>query len=103
MPTPPNYLALLDCVKMSLLLQEWCQAYDYLLVDMSPVVGVTNAQTVVPKLDRMVLVAGVERATRSSLSEGIEVLAGCRCNMAEMVVNFVDRPQNVYYSAYYSY
>jgi polysaccharide biosynthesis transport protein len=102
-PTPPNPVALLDSAKMSLLVQEWRQAYDYVLVDTPPVVGVTDAQTVAPKLDRMVLVAGVERATRSSLSEGIEVLERCRCNMAGMIVNFVDRQQDGYYSAYYSY
>lgn len=102
-PTPPNPVALLDSAKMSLLVQEWRQAYDYVLVDTPPVVGVTDAQTVAPKLDRMVLVAGVERATRSSLSEGIEVLERSRCNMAGMIVNFVDRQQDGYYSAYYSY
>lgn len=102
-PTPPNPVALLDSAKMSLLVQEWRQAYDYVLVDTPPAVGVTDAQTIAPKLDRMVLVAGVERATRASLSEGIEVLQRCRCNMAGMIVNFVDRQQDGYYSAYYSY
>ena len=63
----------------------------------------TDAQTVVPKLDRIILVAAVERPTGASLSEGIEVLQRCRCNMAGMVVNFVDRQQDGYYSAYYSY
>lgn len=103
-PTPPNPVALLDSAKMTQLLNEWRQAYDYVLIDTTPILGVTDAQSVAPKVDATILVAGIGRATRSSLTQAMEVLQRSRCNLAGLVVNLVDESlDSSYYPYYYSY
>ncbi len=102
-PTPPNPVALLDSAKMTQLLNEWRQAYDYVLIDTTPILGVTDAQSIAPKVDATILVAGIGRSTRSSLTQAMEVFQRSRCNLAGLVVNLVDESLDSSYYPYYSY
>ncbi|QIZ72511.1 GumC family protein [Oxynema aestuarii] len=103
-PMPPNPVALLESQKMRQLLHEWRQAYDYVLIDTPPILGVTDAQSVAANVDRMVLVAAMERSTRSSLVQTMETLRRIQCKLAGLVVNLVDSTHDgYYYHSYYTY
>jgi succinoglycan biosynthesis transport protein ExoP len=103
-PTPPNPVALLDSAKMTQLLSEWRQTYDYVLIDSTPILGISDAQSIAPKADAVILVAALERSTRSSLTQTMEVLQRSRCNVAGLVANFVEQEEDgSYYPYYYSY
>ncbi|GAB4300364.1 MAG: polysaccharide biosynthesis tyrosine autokinase [Oscillatoriaceae cyanobacterium] len=100
-PMPPNPVVLLESQKMSELLQEWRQVYDYVLLDTTPILGVTDAQSVATKVDSVVFVAAIERATRSTVFQSMEILARTRCHVAGLVVNMVDSEHESYYYSYY--
>lgn len=105
-PSPLNPIAWLSSAKMTELLEEWSQAYDYVLIDTPPVVGVADAQTLAAKVDGVVLVVGVDHVTRPAVSRAMELLMGTGCSMPGVVVNLVERDRLGYghphsYGAYY--
>jgi len=105
-PSPLNPIAWLSSHRMTELLEEWSQAYDYVLIDTPPVVGVADAQSLAAKVDGVVLVVGVDQATRPAVTRAIELLMGTGCNIPGVVVNLVDRDRQGYghprsYGAYY--
>ena len=102
-PMPPNPVALLESEKMTELLQEWRQNYDYVLVDGTPIVGVADAQSLAPKVDGVIFVAAMERSTRGAIVRATELLRGTRCRLAGLVVNMVDQDSGQVYYSYYSY
>jgi Mrp family chromosome partitioning ATPase len=105
-PSPLNPIAWLSSARMGELLEEWAQAYDYVLIDTPPVVGVADAQSLAAKVDGVVLVVGVDQATRPAVTRAVELLSGTGCNIPGVVVNLVDRDRQSYghprsYGAYY--
>ncbi|MGF1577226.1 MAG: GumC family protein, partial [Cyanophyceae cyanobacterium] len=55
-PVPPNPVVLLGSSTMERLLEEWRQAYRYVLIDTPPIVGIADAQSVANQVDGVVLV-----------------------------------------------
>lgn len=103
-PMPPNPVALLDSPQMSRLLGEWREAYDYVLLDTTPLGGVADAQSLVPKVDTTILVTAMEGVTRSAVGRAMEILRGTGANLAGLVVNMLEESHgDRYYSYYYSY
>lgn len=101
-PLPPNPVALLGSSRMAQLISEWRQAYHYVLIDTPPVVGITDAQSVAPQVDGMVLVVGIERSERSTVSRAVEILRVGQSNLVGMVLNFLSNTHKGYYYQYYS-
>jgi succinoglycan biosynthesis transport protein ExoP len=101
-PLPPNPMVLLESTKMTKLLQVWRQAYDYVLIDTPPIVGITDAQCLASKVDSVVLVAAIERSTRSAIARAVEILNGSRANMAGILINMIERNDSSYYYNYYA-
>jgi polysaccharide biosynthesis transport protein len=98
--TAPNPIALLNSEKMSRLLQEWQEAYDYVLIDTPPIGVIADAKSLVNQVDTVVFIAGIQRANRKAMSNSLDILYNSRCNLAGIVANLVD-PQFDYYA--YSY
>lgn len=101
-PIPPNPVALLGSSRMNQLIEEWRQVYHYVLIDTPPVVGITDAQSLSTQVDGMVLVVGIERSERSSISRAVEILRGGQSNLVGMVLNFLSSTHEGYYYHYYS-
>ncbi len=101
-PIPPNPVALLGSSRMHQLIEEWRQAYDYVLIDTPPVVGITDAQSLSAQVDGMILVVGIERSERSGISRAVEILRGGQSNLVGMVLNFLSSTHEGYYYHYYS-
>jgi capsular exopolysaccharide synthesis family protein len=98
--TAPNPIALLNSEKMSRLLQEWQEAYDYVLIDTPPIGVIADAKSLANQVDTVVFVAGIQRANRKAMANSLDILYNSRCNLAGIVANLVD-PQFDYYA--YSY
>jgi capsular exopolysaccharide synthesis family protein len=101
-PTPPNPVALLDSTRMSQLITEWRQVYNYVIIDTPPVVGITDAQSIARQVDGMVLVVGLEKADRTTVARAVEVLRSGENNLVGMIVNFLGKSNEGYYYQYYS-
>lgn len=103
-PIPPNPLLLLESAKMANLMQAWQQAYDYVLIDTPPIVGIVDAQSLASKVDTVVVVAAMHKSPRSAIARALEILASRHANIAGILVNMVSRrDSNEYYTDYQSY
>ncbi len=100
-PMPPNPVALLGSSTMARLLEEWRQVYRYVLIDTPPIVGIADAQSVANQVDGVVLVMGLERATRPSVSRALELLRAGQDQLVGMVINLMDTRHDGY--SYYQY
>jgi succinoglycan biosynthesis transport protein ExoP len=103
-PMPPNPVALLGSPTMSRLLGEWRQAYRYVLVDTPPIVGIADAQSMANQMDGVVLVLGLERASRPSVARALELLRSGQDRLVGMMINLLDARHDgyAYYQYYYS-
>jgi capsular exopolysaccharide synthesis family protein len=103
-PIPPNPLVLLESAKMSSLMQAWQEHYDYVLVDTPPIVGIADAQSLAAKVDAVVLVAAIQKSTRSAIARTVEILTNRHAHIAGILINMCDRQDsNNYYPDYTSY
>ena len=98
---PPNPMLLLESTKMTALLQEWRQAYDYVLVDTPPVIGITDAQCLTSKVDTFILVAAINRSTRAGIARALEVLEIARANVSGLLINMIGSSDSEYHYGYY--
>ncbi len=101
-PLPPNPVALLESHKMEALLQAWRQAYDYVLIDTPPIVGITDAQSIAARVDATILVAAIGRSTRTSVARAVEILTTTHSKLAGILINLIDKGNGAYYYNDYS-
>ena len=98
---PPNPMLLLESAKMTALIQEWRKEYDYVLVDTPPVIGITDAQCLTSKVDTFILVAAINRSTRSGISRALEILSTARANVSGLLINMIGSSDSEYHYGYY--
>jgi len=98
---PPNPMLLLDSDKMTALLQEWRQEYDYVLVDTPPVVGISDAQCLTTKVDTFILVAAINRSTSSGIAKALDILETAKANVSGILINMITSGDSEYYYNYY--
>lgn len=84
---PPNPLALLDSKRMASLIEDFSEAYNFVIVDTPPLVLVADALTLGKLADGVLLVSrpGVVDTVSASASKGFLVQSGQ--NVLGMVVN----------------
>ena len=89
-PIPPNPVALLDSIRMSQLMTQLHNHYDLVFVDLPAVADLTGPLVLATHLDGLVLLVGLNRATRENLKASLESLSHARsrligavCNMAK--------------------
>ena len=100
---PPNPMLLLESNKMTALLQEWRREYDYVLIDTPPVIGITDAQCLTSKVDTFILVAAIDRSTRSGISRALEILETAKANVSGLLINMIGSTDSDYHYGYYSH
>ncbi len=101
-PLHANPIALLNSAKMSNILKECQQIYDYVLIDTPPVVGLADARSLISKVDASVLVAAVGRSDRSLVSRAAGILKDSGSDVSGLVVNFMDRNDGGSYQQHYA-
>ena len=103
--TPPNPSELLASERMNAFLQNLQNGpFDWVVIDTPPVLAVTDAVILAPKVSGVVFVIGSEMTRRVHAERAIETLRGSRPKSLTAVLNRVDFNRNkYYYSRYYGY
>ncbi len=98
-----NPIALLRSQRMSHLIEEWEEHYDYVLIDTPPLGIMADAQSLVPQVDAVMLVTGINRVSQKAISNTLEIIAGSNCNLIGFVANMVEKDLDYYSYSYYSH
>lgn len=100
-PIPPNPAEMVGSDRMTKLLAELKEKYDYILIDAPPVLAVTDAVLLSTKVDGVILVtlAGKTRIDRGL--EAKEQLTRAKARILGVVLNGVERSKDDQYYYYY--
>jgi capsular exopolysaccharide synthesis family protein len=103
--TPPNPSELLASERMNNFLANLGTGpYDWVIVDTPPVLAVTDAVILAPRMSSIVFVVGSEMTRRVHADRALETLRASRPRSISAVLNRVDFDRNkYYYSRYYGY
>jgi capsular exopolysaccharide synthesis family protein len=101
-PIPPNPSELLGSARMKLLLSLLEDRFDYVIIDSSPVLAVTDAVVLGAQVDSVVLVAAANQTRRSHLKRVIDKLNEVNANIIGITLNLITSGDSGTYP-YYSY
>jgi capsular exopolysaccharide synthesis family protein len=103
--TPPNPSELLASERMNNFLANLGTGpFDWVIVDTPPVLAVTDAVILAPRMSSIVFVVGSEMTRRVHAERALETLRASRPRSISAVLNRVDFDRNkYYYSRYYGY
>ncbi|MCH7787394.1 MAG: CpsD/CapB family tyrosine-protein kinase, partial [Chloroflexi bacterium] len=105
-PMPPNPAELLGSPKMTTLLKELDNYYDYIIIDSPPILLVADGSMLASQVDGAIIVADGTSTRSSSLRASLNTLRNTRVNILGVVINKLKRARFGYgygYSYYYSY
>lgn len=89
-PTPPNPAELLNSNRMAQLMAQLREHFDIVVVDVPPVLAVTDAQVLLPQIDGVVLVVTMEKTYKVNIKRTVDAL---RLGEAR-ILGFVTRGKN---------
>lgn len=105
-PVPPNPSELLGSEKMRDILAEAKDAYDFVLVDMPPVLAVTDAVVLASRIDGIIMVVRAGSTPLDDAKGAKNILKQGGANLMGAVLNAVPQHQRSgshYYYYYYYY
>lgn len=104
-PIPPNPSELLGSQKMSELLEDLKNTYSMILIDAPPILAVTDAAVLSPKLDGVLMVIHSEKTDRESARRAKGLLSHVGASIIGVVLNGVQAGKGYgnYYYYYYAY
>ncbi len=97
-PIPPDPTKLLSSQKMKQLMTDLHQAFDLVIYDAPPLVGLADASLLASHTDGIVLVARIHKTDRSMLAQAIDSLKITRGNILGMVLNCHKSNSLAYYN-----
>jgi len=106
--TSPNPTDLLGSAKMMKVLDALRKRFEFILIDTSPVIGVSDAEVVSQFCDGVVLVIHGQSTSRFSARQALERLEAVRARVIGVVLNGVDlrspdyASYRYYYASYYA-
>jgi succinoglycan biosynthesis transport protein ExoP len=103
-PVPPYPSELLGSGQMNMLIQQWREDFDFIVLDAAPVLPVTDSVMVAPLADQILLVARDAMTESSALDRSFRLLQSRTSGIPiGIVINAVKRTSDNYYHAYGSY
>lgn len=102
-PVPPNPAELLGSKKMKALLQEAAEAYDYVFLDMPPVLAVTDAALMSSQVDGTVIILGSGDIGPDEGKQAKSLLEKVHANILGVILNKVPQHHKSGYYYYYYY
>lgn len=102
-PVPPNPAELLGSKKMKDLLQEAAETYDYVFLDMPPVLAVTDAALMSSRVDGTVIILGSSDIGPDEGKQAKELLEKVHANILGVILNKVPQHHKSGYYYYYYY
>lgn len=100
---PPNPSELLGSVRMSELLSQLREQYDYILLDTPPVNMVTDAVVLAPKSDGVLFVVRAGQSERAPVMHAVEQLGYARVKILGFVLDDVTASDSRYGYSKYKY
>lgn len=101
-PVPPNPSELLDSEKMRKMLAYVQEKYDYVLVDVPPVIAVTDAAVLASKVDGVVLVLDAGQDRPEIAKKATQLLQAANGKVLGVILNRVEiDAAHSYYYYYY--
>jgi capsular exopolysaccharide synthesis family protein len=102
-PIPPNPAELLGSGRMAKLIQELSERFEMVLVDTPPVLAVTDAAVLAPKVDGVLMVARAGQVARQQVARAKEALEAVKANVLGVVLDGVEPQGREGYYYYYYY
>jgi len=105
---PPNPPDLLGSNKMKEVIGMLRNRFEFILLDASPVIGITDAELLSAFCDGVVLVMHSQKTSKFSARQALQTLESVRANILGVVLNGVDlrnpdyASYRYYYSSYYA-
>lgn len=100
-PVAPNPSELLQSNRMNEFLTQLEKYYDVIIIDMPPVLAVTDAQIVSTKVDGTILVVREDQSNKQSVKKSVELLRQVDANLLGVVYNGSKRDEDKGYYYYY--
>ena len=98
---PPNPVELLSSNRMDVMLETLRKHYDYIILDMPPVMEVSDVLAVANKLDGVLLVVRHNMCNRTVLNSTVRQLAFVNAKVLGVVYNGVNEEVDGYFKKYY--
>lgn len=102
-PIPPNPAELLNSQRMQALIASAADSYDVVMVDVPPILTVSDTQALVSHLDGVVLVAKMGQTEKAGLKRSVELLKLAHANILGYLMNDVGRNGDSAYGYGYGY
>jgi Mrp family chromosome partitioning ATPase/capsular polysaccharide biosynthesis protein len=102
-PVPPNPAELLGSARMAYVVSELKHMADYLLIDTPPVLPVSDAFTLAPQSDAVILVARLHSSTREEMEETRNLLNRAGVRAIGVVATGVKPKSRLYRGRGYNY
>ena len=99
-PQPPNPSELLGSTREEIIMDQLTRLFDVIIVDMPPVVTVTDAQIVASKADGTILVAREGVSEKAALLKAKQLLEIAHARILGVVYNGVDSANDAGYYYY---
>ena len=100
---PPNPSELLDSTTMEELLEKVKQKFDYVILDGTPIDGLSDSLILAKKADRLVLVSAANMTTIEDLQNSKKALESIEAKISGVVLNrTVDERRGDKYNKYYN-
>jgi non-specific protein-tyrosine kinase len=99
--TPPNPAELLGSEKMSAILDQLLNLSDLVIIDSPPVMAVTDAVVLAPRVDGVLLVLKPGETHMAAARQSVEQLRRVGANILGVVLNEVDLQRSRYNYYYY--
>lgn len=104
---PPNPVELLSSSRMSMMLKQLREMYDYIILDLPPIGEVSDALTVTKEIDGILLVVRQDYCNRLALAEAVRQFEFVGSKILGVTYNCATDNSNgygkKYYKKYYSY
>ena len=100
---PPNPQELLGSNRMLKLVEALSNAYDYIIIDLPPVISVSDALSLAGCLDGVVVVVRENVSQKRILKESVKQIQYAGIKILGFVFNDVNIEKNTYYGKYYGY
>ena len=99
----PNPAELLSSERMSKIVGMSARAFDHVIIDSAPILGLADAMVLSRLVDGVILVTSAGKTAKDSIKTSIRRLAQVRAPVLGVVLNAVDleSPDYAYYSSYY--
>ena len=97
---PPNPSELLGSQKMQALFEELKQSYDYVILDLPPVIAVSDALVASPLLDGMIFVVRHDYSEKGAIMEAMRQMDFAGAHVLGFVFNCVSEAKDGYIGRY---